>query len=350
MADLNHWSELEAKGWDTLLLGNGMSINVCKDFDYQTLYGVARRLGLLGDDEETIFELYGTKNFEVALSKLRETILVAEAFDERTARYKSCFRSIQEQLGKTIQAVHLKEWEVPKATRETIQDALLEHETIFTTSYDLLAYLAMGHQGGYDEFCDFFWGGRDGNEFDPKRCEVWEDRTSIYYLHGALHLIVTGRGTTRKVNKRDLRGAQREILELFETGVPDDLQARPLLVSEGSATDKLQKIEKNPYLTHAYEALERNAGSLLVFGHSLGEQDEHLIEAIRANPDRRVAISMHAKNKGPWDLEERQAQIRKRLGMERVCFYDAESHPLGDPGLRVSRRKKRPSGRAFRRG
>src|SRR6476469_7454223 len=100
MDHLYHWSELEEKGWSSLLLGNGMSINVSSDFDYRSLYGEAKARELLRPG-------YETGNFEVALSKLRETILIAEAFTERTSRYKNCFRSIQETLGLTIQGVHL---------------------------------------------------------------------------------------------------------------------------------------------------------------------------------------------------------------------------------------------------
>jgi hypothetical protein len=348
MVDLYDWSELAEEGWSTLLLGNGMSINVSSDFDYRSLYGEAKKRELLGPRDEAVFELYETGNFEVALSKLRETILIAEAFKERTGRYKSCFRSIQETLGHTIQGVHLKEREVPAATLDAIQDAFLKHDKIFTTSYDLLAYWAMGRQGGYRFFCDFFWGGREANEFDPDDCEAWDGRTPIYYLHGALHLIVSGEGITRKVNKRDLREGEEEILELFDSEVPDDPEARPLLVTEGSSSDKLQKIERNAYLCHAYEALEDDDGSLLVFGHSLGKQDQHLIEAIRAQPDRPVAISM-LPGKDQLDLEERQVRIRKRLGMPHVYFYDASSHPLGDPDLRAPEAGRRRAG-AFRRG
>jgi hypothetical protein len=221
---------------------------------------------------------------------------------------------------------------VPHETLGEIRDAFLTHDRIFTTSYDLLAYWAIGH-GGYHPFCDFFWGGPKENEFDPLNCRPPAELTPIHYLHGALHLIVSGAGVTRKVNKKDLGEGEEEILELFDTEIPDDPEARPLLVTEGSSTDKLQKIEQNPYLSRGYDALKGEGESLLVFGHSLGEQDQHLIEAIRAHPDRPVAISMLPK--GKLELEEAQVRIRKNLGMENVRFYDARSHPLGDPRLRA---------------
>jgi hypothetical protein len=72
MADLYDWSDLEKKErWRTLLLGNGMSINVSSRFDYSSLYDEAKERNLLASSDETMFELFSTKNFEIALSKLR---------------------------------------------------------------------------------------------------------------------------------------------------------------------------------------------------------------------------------------------------------------------------------------
>lgn len=246
-----------------------------------------------------------------------------------------------------MQKVHLKGREVPTQNLAAIQDAFLPYRKIFTTSYDLLAYWAIVHGRGQQLFCDCFWGKR--NEFDPADCEVRRDSRPIYYLHGALHLVVGSDGITWKLTRKDLKVGEREILERFYKPVPGDPEARPLLVTEGSSRDKLQMIEANDYLAHAYRTLAEDDQPLLVFGHSLGDQDQHLIDAIKANPERPVAISMVAKNK--WDVDEQQARIRKKLKMKNVLFYDAASHPLGSQDLRVRRfRPKRPRRRLVKRG
>lgn len=338
MADLYDWSDLEKRErWGTLLLGNGMSINVSSRFDYSSLYDEAKGRNLLASSDEAMFELFSTKNFEVALSKLRDAIVIAEAFEENTDSYKACFRSIQDTLGHAVQKVHLKGREVPTQNLAAIQNAFLPHRKIFTTSYDLLVYWAIGHGRGYRLFCDCFWGNH--NEFDPANCAVRRDFRPIYYLHGALHLVVGGDGITWKLTRKDLKAGEKEILDRFYKPVPGDPEARPLLVTEGSSRDKLQMIEANDYFAHTYRVLAEDDQPLLVFGHSLGDQDQHLIDAIKANPERPVAISMVAKNR--WDIDEQQARIRKRLKMKDVSFYDAASHPLGSSDLRVRRFKLR---------
>ena len=35
---LHAWHEIADKGWDTLLFGNGLSINISPEFSYKSLY------------------------------------------------------------------------------------------------------------------------------------------------------------------------------------------------------------------------------------------------------------------------------------------------------------------------
>jgi DNA-binding XRE family transcriptional regulator len=83
-------------GWESLLVGNGMSINVrptslttrfykgaCRDFD-----------GSLDDEDIAVLEKFGTTNFEVVLAKLRDGIIL------RTGR---ALRSLREERELTRQ-------------------------------------------------------------------------------------------------------------------------------------------------------------------------------------------------------------------------------------------------------
>lgn len=72
---------------------------------------------------------------------------------------------------------------------------------------------------------------------------------------------------------------------------------------------------------------------MVVFGSSLGGQDEHLVEAISESRSRPVAISMRQGAKA--DLLARQSDIYQRLGVEQVFFFDAATHPLGSADLCV---------------
>ncbi len=199
---------------------------------------------------------------------------------------------------------------------------------VFTTSYDLLVYWAMA-AGGFEPFMDHFrYRGRC--EFDPVRASVPANKVPVYFLHGALHLVVGSTGAAWKLRQTDLDS----ILRQFGKPIKGDAGARPLLVTEGSAEDKLAAIESNAYLSHALERLRGRALPLVVFGSSLSAHDSHLAEALNENPDRPVAISMLPAPRK--ELLARQVDISGRLEANPLLFFDATSHPLGDPALAVA--------------
>jgi hypothetical protein len=115
----------------------------------------------------------------------------------------------------------------------------------------------------------------------------------------------TGRSRTRSLTT---------ILDQFGQPVDGDSQARPLLVTEGSAHDKLRAIEANDYLAHALDQLRAMDLPLVVFGSSLGPQDAHLVEAIGEHPTRPLAVSLRAGSKA--ELLARQSEIFLRLKAE----------------------------------
>src|SRR5260221_14326496 len=100
-------------------------------------------------------------------------------------------------------------------------------------------------------------------------------------------------------------------MDKFGKPIAGDPEAPPLLVTEGSAADKLAAIEDNVYLSHALERLRGRALPLVVFGSSLSEYDSHLADALRENPNRPVAISMLPASKK--ELLANQDDISGRL-------------------------------------
>ena len=113
----------------------------------------------------------------------------------------------------------------------------------------------MGRGGSFSPFVDHFrWGER--LEFDAERADVYEGQVPVYFLHGALHLVVGGSGITWKLR----RGAIQTLLDQFGELIAGDPQARPLLVTEGAARDKLRAIEGNAYLAHALPRTMRSVG------------------------------------------------------------------------------------------
>lgn len=319
------WGDIATSyGWDTLLLGNGMSINIWEPFRYRKLYDRAK-FGGLSPQERRLFS--STPNFERVLADLLTAIRVNDAFDLETAPLLKRYRNIQRALVHAVREVHLKRSRVPLATRKTISETMERFEWVFTTSYDLLVYWAMA-AGGFEPFMDHFrYGGRC--EFDPTRASVPAKKVPVYFLHGALHLVVGSSGATWKLRQTDLD----TILDQFGKTIEGDTRARPLLVTEGSAGDKLAAIEDNVYLSHALDRLRERDLPVVVFGSSMSEHDSHLAEALSEYPDRPVAILMLPAPKK--ELLARQVDICGRLEANPLLFFDATTHPLGSPALTV---------------
>ena len=324
---LLHWDDVaEEEKWEVLLVGNGLSINIWPDFGYSSLFEYARDDGGLAKADLALFDR--TPNFELVLGDLSTAIRVSEAIGQDPAPFERRYRRIQRALGHAIRQVHLARTQVSDVALTAIRDELLEYEWIFTTSYDLIVYWAMG-RGPNDSFPPFIDHFKYGGKclFRPGRTDVHESEIPVYFLHGALHLVVGETGGTWKL-KRTL---MQTLLDQFGQPIEDDPRARPLLVTEGSARDKLRSIEGNDYLSHALGRFEELDLPLVVFGSSLSGTDQHLLDAINKNPDRPVAISMMPAAKR--ELATRQADIYGRLETESLLFYDATTHPLGDPNL-----------------
>lgn len=320
---LHRWDDVkDAHTWQVLLLGNGMSINVWEPFGYQRLLDEGAKRHLTATDL-ALFD--GTPNFERVLADLITAIRVSQIVGADADLLYQRYRAIQNALGHSVRQVHLTLTQIPKATLTAIRQEMLKYQWIFTTSYDLLLYWAMG-SGGWSPFVDYFGG--PGYTWDPPEV-VPATVTPVLYLHGALHLVVSGTGVT---SKRKL-GLQT-LLEQFGQPIPGDPQARPLLVTEGSAEDKRRAIQANTYLRQVSDALSSPQLALptVVFGSSLSLEDDHLVEALSSNP-RPVAISMVKKPKK--ELALRQVDIWGRLNAPAIYFYDAATHPLGSSSLRV---------------
>lgn len=324
---LERWPNLATRfSKAALLCGNGLSINVWPAFDYGSLFDHAHDGGLTAED----LALFGeTENFERVLSDLNTAIRVNETLGQPLGPIYTRYRSIQRGLGHAVRAVHLIRSQVPDTTLKDIRDELLGYEWIFSTSYDLLLYWAMGCGGSFKPFIDHFRGPR--LEFDPNRADVHVGQVPVYFLHGALHLVVSGSGATWKLR----RGEIQSVLDQFGEPIDGDPQARPLLVTEGTARDKLRAIDGNIYLAHSLQKLRSIELPLVVFGSSLGAHDDHLVDAVNEHPQRAVAVSQLPGARR--FLAAQQADIYARLETDELWFFDATTHPLGHPSLGVPR-------------
>jgi len=331
---LPSWREVAKTGtWDTLFLGNGASVNVSHNFSYDYLFDQAD----LSVNAKKVFTEFHTTNFELALELLGDAQRVCAALGtpRSSSRLMAAeYANIRDALFDAVNRTHVRWSEVPLATRHHIADVLLGYRKVFTTNYDLIVYWSLLSRGHFAMFTDFF--ARDAPT-DPIIFDVtarpaaarFRGRTQLYHLHGGLHLWRDERtGATGKwepVDGADLAGLEDRFREHPER--------QPLLVSEGATTDKLRAIRGSDYLSFALAQLSRDRGNMVIFGWSFGAQDDHITDAINKSFRRRIAISMRPSTLKR--MRRHQADLIARLDRHEVVFFDAASHPIGDPHLTI---------------
>jgi hypothetical protein len=299
-----------------LLAGNGASRAVSERFHYDSLFGEAA----LSDDNRALFEELGTANFEEVLRTLRTTRFVVEQLHWDPDPLENRYQEVRQALVTAVNQHHVAWVALGAARLDAIRAALLVYEAIYTTNYDLLFYWAINH-GDADPFLDHFW--HAGNSFDPADSPVWGDRRPVHWLHGGLQIYRVGtEGTAKRTN------TTQPLLEQFAT----DGQL-PLYVAEGSADEKRRAIRRSDYLSYCFDQFRDDDRALVVFGQSLFDTDQHLVDAIRANAGRPVAYGVHRSTQEQDAFT--CARIRATLAGLDVVFFDSTTHPLGDSALNV---------------
>jgi hypothetical protein len=196
---------------------------------------------------------------------------------------------------------------------------------VFTTNYDLLSYWAIQHRP--DVVTDLFQGAEPG--FDLSASAT--DKPRLLYLHGGLHLVRNQDGTARK-----LMSTEGTLLGNFAiNNTIKTLDDVPLFVNEGPAQDKLKTIRSSDYLSFCYDQLLGHGDGLCIFGHALGEQDSHIVHALRQAKPKVVAISIYPRSKAFIQHQKRHyAKVFEGTGVA-LRFFDSKTHALGNPKLTV---------------
>jgi hypothetical protein len=309
---LRTWSAMDDGSWRSLLLGNGSSIAVWPRFAYGSLLDEAQ----LSRNDRRLFLSLGTSNFESVLRALHlaEIVCRQEGHDHRDVRRR--YRAVRRALVRGVNSIHVDWSSVGVEIRRQMRNEMLRFRTVYSTNYDLLVYWAVMTDRPAD-FRDFFWG--PGHSFDPSDVDVPAGVTKVLYLHGALHLYRVGETGTAKL----IAGSSDLLSRIGAATAPV-----PLFISEGRSQDKRAAIARADYLSFAKDEFESDDRPLVVFGHSLGEQDDHLLPAIDQRL-RRVAVSvMPGEEAG---VIRKKAELKERLPHARLSFFDATSHPLGAP-------------------
>jgi hypothetical protein len=328
---LYDWGELNNEDfrWNSILIGNGASINVWDGFNYNSIFDHAAAITLgnpLTESDISLFNSLNTHNFEQVLSSLNIARIINQALGLDHARITERYTSIKSSLIGTISEIHIPWRLVPNDIIERIRTEILNYRYIYTTNYDLMIYWSIMHQNNPNPFTDYFF----CREFDSSDTEVFDDDTNrILYLHGALHLYKLPSGTTLK------RTAEfgRNLLDLFGQPYPGAPDAVPLIVSEGTSDDKLSTINQSDYLSFAFYKFSENAEDMVIFGHSLSNSDMHIVNAMQKWGERKLAISILPDT--VINIKQKQASWVAKLPEAKLYFFDATTQPLGSPNQKV---------------
>ena len=310
-----------------ILIGNGFSCAVWENFKEPSLYKKAcdQSEHPLSNEEQDLFTALKTKNFERVLLALSTARMINDKIlKEDYPVIKERYESIKSALGYAVNSVHIP-WKdaTGSGVLNKIRKELLNYPFVYTTNYDLLIYWAVMSEEKGKGFKDYFFQSNDNNYFDISNTEIHGDATKILYLHGGLHL---ERNTSGQTIKRKYEEKTKLLDSFGKKSSGGQEETLPLLIAEGDAEDKLKSIYSSDYLSFAYAQFAQHKGALVVFEHSLGDSDQHILDAIKRAKPSRIAISISSK-KLPQDIIYRKAELRKKLG-EASVFFDAETHPL----------------------
>lgn len=322
---LEDWSALRAEiPCSGLLIGNGASRAMWQAFAYDSLFELAQttRNRPLGLSELAVFKALETSNFEQALSALKSTIRVNAALTISSSSPRNRYFAIKEALIHAIRSVHIPWKLVQPESLARINAELSRYRTLYSSNYDLLAYWAI--MQAPEAFDDLFR--TDDLTFELGDTDARSTR--ILYLHGGLHLVKHLDGSTRK-----LTSSESTLLGSFAINTLGDV---PLFVSEGNAQDKLKAIRHSDYLSYCYGQLAGHQGALCIFGHNLGEQDRHIVQALLDARIKTLAISIYPRSQAFIQHQKRHFSQLFEGREVTLRFFDAKSHPLGNPQLQIN--------------
>jgi hypothetical protein len=304
-----------------LLLGNGFSVSARDQFGYEHLQAAVSNHG----DPLDIFKQLGTANFEKAIASLSENLAVAkfECDLEKEDSIREQIRKLKNYLVETVAGVHPGSG-FSMTSREYLSccnfltpfigRSIIPRGIVFTTNYDLLLYwVVVKHLAKHSRGQLKFYDGFEGANWKSDR--MINENISVVYLHGSLHIFEIGSNIYRVVYQHS--PIPRNIISQIRAKVYGGYL--PLFVSGGDGDDKIERINKSLYLSAALSrfrfACRETESSLFTVGHSLSEQDKHLMDLIGRGRVRKVFIGAYKgldSEAGRWAGEMAQRWRKQR--------------------------------------
>ena len=326
-----------------LMLGNGFSIALFRDkFDYKAL---AYRVG--ADEIKNLFAKLNTSDFEYLKRRLIDALELIKLYPE----HEKIANEINNNIGllgtELIDVISRSHPEIVSDIDDEHYEKchkFLEHfenGNKYTFNYDLLLYWAYMKFWSDDKYQDLKHDDGFRHTSQDNTNLIWKpsrgEEQNIYYLHGAMHLFDDS-GIIRK-----LKGTDNNIPLQNQVRNRINRNKYPMFISEGKTEHKLSRIRDCNYLDYAFHSLRDIKDNLFIFGHSLGEQDDHVFYRTNTNPNlKNIFISIYGDIKSAdnqriikkvkeWEeIDIANNHLAKHL-IKNYYFYDAESADMWGP-------------------
>jgi hypothetical protein len=330
-----------------LMLGNGFSIALRPEiFTYKSLleeadFSEAPHLS-------TVFEKIGTQDFEKVIRLLEDSAKILPIYagtsTDPSAQMQEDAKYLKGVLIKTVAQNHPEfpgavDGDEFEACREFLSNFVGPKNKggrIYTLNYDLLLYWALMHEDTDDKDRPLVLSKNDGfgrdEDTDPNFVDWMGESSSrdqrIHYLHGALHLFDAG----TQLQKYTWVNTGLRLLDQAQDAMHNDKY--PLFVAEGTSDQKLSKIKHSAYLYHSYksfsEQMKQPNDVLFIFGHSLADNDRHILKKISGGKIPRVFVGLYGDPENETNKLICQAanlleRARRADNPLEISYFDAKS-------------------------
>ncbi|HEJ6937044.1 DUF4917 family protein [Serratia marcescens] len=330
MVAIKQWADIEANYDDTLLLGNGASIAVSSDFAYRSL---CQKLTELSSDGQltALFEQFDTQDFELILHRLWIATQVNQQLGVPENATTEGYDLLRNLLIQCVSQNHPEHHEITDVLVK-IRAFIGRFKTVLSLNYDLIVYWAsLLEDTTTRKLKDCFVYGLFNEQFDWRdfRSLHWKDRANgynsislVFYPHGSLILAQNFSGQEFKLHT-DSHGEGNYLQQISQHW--DSGAVTPVFVSEGTSKQKLSAIVRSRYLDTVYrEVLPEKKESIVIYGWSMGENDSHILDALKKSRPSRVAISVYGSDASDCDAVERR--LRLAFGQDLIVdFFASES-------------------------
>jgi Domain of unknown function (DUF4917) len=313
-----------------LLLGNGFSRALRDDiFSYDALFDRANFKRISAEARKSFDEL-GTTDFEVVMKALRQASILQGVYEPNSdvgKRMLEDIKALRTVLASTIASNHPdRPSDVSVTAYAKCRRFLANFDHTYSLNYDLLLYWTV-MQDEIEPPIEEDDGFRtpDGG---PEEYVTWDvektKKQNLFFLHGALHLFDAG----SELKKFTWKNTGVALIDQIRGALDKDMF--PVIVAEGTSEQKVDRIMHSGYLNRGYRSFAEIGGTLVVFGHSMAESDQHIWNLIRKNKVRDMLVSLHDDPESPTNLRIR-ARANALVGTRpprrplKVQFFDAVS-------------------------